>query len=347
MRSPAFIHKLWTVSKRCIKNPLVLLNYIGVLAAGRIKPAVMPFHPISIDVEPTGRCNFKCRFCQVPSMDRHVPDLTLGNFKKILAEFPYVLRVKIQGMGEPLLNNELFEIISYMKSRSIYTFFTTNGSLLTDTNSRKVLASGVDEIYISLDGATRETFESIRTGGVFEQVTGNIRRLASMRSKGRPLLNAWTVATRTNAGELMNIIRLAGELGLDGIIIQQDISFWGKPEFRSRYHDESVTQGDMDNILDNARALAEELGIGFSLHRSDSYSASSQCMWPWKSTYVSADGYIIPCCVRADPQLLNFGNILETPFRKIWNGPEYRNLRKSIKSNKVWDYCKDCYSKDS
>jgi radical SAM protein with 4Fe4S-binding SPASM domain len=345
MYSPAKTNKLLTVLKRFLFNPMVLVNYIGALAASRSKPNVTPFQPVSLDMEPTGRCNFRCKFCQVPTMQNPAPDLTLEKFRDIIAQFPHVLRVKVQGMGEPLMNRELFDIISYLKRRNIYTYFTTNASLLTEASSQRAIGSGVDEIYVSLDGASADTFESIRAGGSFGQVTANIRRLASMRSGKLPLIKAWTVCTRTNQGELPDIVRLAGELGLDGIVLQQDINFWGKQEYADKYRDEALSPVDIERSIGLARALAGELGIEFSLYESDSYSAESPCQWPWRSTYISSDGHVIPCCVRADPSILNFGNILETPFKQIWNGAEYRELRKSIRDNRILDYCRDCYQR--
>ena len=53
--------------------------------------------------------------------------------------------------------------------------FTTNATLLNDTISKKIIDSGVDVVFFSVDGASKETFEKIRVGANFERVKENIR----------------------------------------------------------------------------------------------------------------------------------------------------------------------------
>jgi len=94
--------------------------------------------------------------------------------KKILDEFvPY--SVKFNWRGEPMLNKGLPYMIQYAKRKGVHEVsFNTNGLLLTPENITQLAHSGLDWIIISVDGATKATYEKIRTGGNFEKLVKNI-----------------------------------------------------------------------------------------------------------------------------------------------------------------------------
>ena len=68
-----------------------------------------------------------------------------------------------------------------------------------------------------------------------------------------------------------------------------------------------------------------------------------KCSWPWNSAYLSADGSVVPCCIVADPKVVNMGNINTNTFKNIWNSKKYNLIRDNIKNNKLDEFCKNCY----
>ena len=87
--------------------------------------------PRELYIETTNRCNLKCRTCpQYWGMDEDAADLTVEQVDRILDCFPGVKRVVLHGIGEPLLNRALPEIIAAVKRRDAYALFNTNGLLL-------------------------------------------------------------------------------------------------------------------------------------------------------------------------------------------------------------------------
>ncbi len=84
---------------------------VGGRVAGRLGLKRTPFLPTSIDVEPIDTCNFACDHCQVTHWTRKTTRLTTERFVSILRQLPMLRQIKLQGMGEPLLNSHLIEIL--------------------------------------------------------------------------------------------------------------------------------------------------------------------------------------------------------------------------------------------
>src|SRR5260370_20211443 len=108
-----------------VRSELILFR----VADGR--GVVVPELPEEIYLETTNRCNLRCRTCpQYFGMPEDDADLTPDGVRRILSQFPTVRRVVLHGIGEPLLNRELPEIIGAAKERGAHVLFNTNGLLL-------------------------------------------------------------------------------------------------------------------------------------------------------------------------------------------------------------------------
>lgn len=100
-------------------------------------------------------------------------------FERIAASvFPYAHTVVLSAGNEPLMSPWFTEILRLVAPYKIPTlYFLTNGQLLTEKISEAVIESGVTQVQISADGATKETYERIRRGARFETLLRNIRYL--------------------------------------------------------------------------------------------------------------------------------------------------------------------------
>ncbi len=308
----------------------------------------MPFQPITADIEPTTVCNFRCSFCQSASMRDRKPYLDYEDFVRFLDELPLLLRVKIQGMGEPLLNKAFFEMVRYARRKGIYTVSVTNGSLLDEANCRKMIDSGLDSVLISVDGAAKETYEHLRPGGNFDLLCRNVQRLTRLRTHRNPRVGLWTVCMKENQQELPDIVRLGNELGVDGVGFQYNLSFWGKNEFQERLSNQPLPQGRIAEQVSHAIQTARALQMPLDVFKGDRFTPRDPCTRPWTGVYLTTEGYVIPCCTRADPDMLNAGRLCEQgDFARIWNNRTYRALRASLKKHDLWDYCAECYGGSS
>ncbi|PYV39833.1 MAG: hypothetical protein DMG09_08220, partial [Acidobacteria bacterium] len=126
--------------------------------------------PRSIQIECTTRCNLKCEFCELSYWTEKPSDLKLANMEKMVAHLPNLKRLDLTGIGESLMNREFFKIVEFLKSRGVYVTLNDNFTLMTESVARRIVELGVDQIFLSLDGATKETYEKIRAGANFEKV---------------------------------------------------------------------------------------------------------------------------------------------------------------------------------
>jgi radical SAM protein with 4Fe4S-binding SPASM domain len=307
------------------------------------KTTRVPGLPSVLDIEPTTVCNLKCKMCQVPLGyfgDHH---LSFEDFRRILAQFPHLVRIKLQGMGEPFLNKDIFKMISHAGSRDIVVCTTTNGVPVSETMARKILESGLDEIYFSVDGATSETFESIRTGARFDRVITNLRQLVEMKGNSKkPLIGVWFVSLKENTRELPDLVRLCSKIGVQRLAVQLDLCYWGKDDLREKIEEYELEANEKDRYLREAERLAEEHKLEFIIQE-EKLAPGKMCDWPWYSAYITAEGKVVPCCLIADAKLINMGDLGKEQIKDIWNGAAYQAFRKSLIDGNIPDYCRNCF----
>lgn len=321
-------------------------NYDKYLANNR-RNSKVDYMPIKLDIEPVSRCNFRCTMCQVsdwPKMTR-ARDLELNEFKKIIDEQYGLVEIKLQGMGEPLMNAiPFFEMIKYAREKHIWVRVTVNASLLhLNNNYMSLVDSGVNEIQISIDGATKEVFEGIRRGSVFNQVISNCKLINEYANKkGIAVTKMWTVVQHDNFSQLEMLVDLAHESGFKSQAFSLNLSDFGQPEWRKK---NNLITKDESLGLERAIALIDQgarLGVKVSFWNVTSkYSKDSLCPWPFERAYISSDARTVPCCMIANPEVLEIDP--GKSFTEAWSGSEYENFRLSHIEGRIPLACASCY----
>jgi len=120
--------------------------------------------PFSMNLKITHRCNKRCNYCNIT--ESTVPEMTTEQIKQMIDEFHAagMMKFSING-GEPLLRDDIGEIIDYAHKKKIITIIVTNGELL---KYRIKELSNVDMITFSFDG-DKETQDANRGKGTFEK----------------------------------------------------------------------------------------------------------------------------------------------------------------------------------
>lgn len=309
------------------------------------EPVEVSGAPLFLQIEPTIMCNLECKFCINPFLARARTSLTVEQFQAILEQNPQVAKVSLVGIGESFLNKELWRIIRLAKSRGLEIGTTSNGTILTDGILQEISDSGLDWLNVSLDGATKATYEQMRPGAVFERVLDNIRRIVHrVGTADRPRLTVWFLSNRENIGELPLMVPLVKGLGIRRLCTQ-GVHYWGHEDWKAR----ARGANDITDLVQRLRAVAVKAkaeGIEFQAMNFPDASAERGCKWPWKGSYITADGYVTPCCENgSDPDKINFGNLFTQSYAEIWNSPAYRRFRQELLSkNSRPAICADCPS---
>ncbi len=329
-------------------SPQKVYHTVGGRIARRLGLERTPFLPTSADVEPIDTCNFACDHCQVTHWTRMTTRLTAERFTTILRQMPMLRQIKLQGMGEPLLNRHLIEMLEEAESgggkRSVS--IVTNGSIYTKSIASRLNSLRGTTIIISMDGATAETFEAIRVNGNFQKVVDNVADM--VRRRGRsvwPGIELQSVVTLRNAHELPDLVRLAKRLGVDKLTATTLLTDWGKEEMEGNIGpiDISRQSPQTDRFIRESRTVAAEIGMSLSIEHGQRYSKANRCPWPWTASYIAANGDVVPCCQIADSSVVKMGSVFDEPFANIWNNDKYRQLRRRIAGNDIPDYCRSCY----
>ena len=137
--------------------------------------------PLSLFIDPSDVCNFRCKFCfqHYKKLDKNI--LTREIFEKIVKDMkefstPFKM-VHLNGFGEPLLNQNIIDFISILKKEKIAEKIeiTTNGSKLTKELSRQLVEAGLDQIIFSIYGLTDQAYREFSgTEASFKDIYNNI-----------------------------------------------------------------------------------------------------------------------------------------------------------------------------
>jgi len=319
--------------------------------------------PRQVYIEVTNRCNSRCETCVRTFKPREPErDLSLDEFRLILGQFPRLERAVLHGLGEPLLNPQLPEMIAHVKALQpqCRVLFNSNAVLLDEGWRQALIGAGLDEYRISLDAATAGMYARIRGVDAFDRVTENVRRFAQAIGEGnRPRLSLWFTAIKENLGELPAVVDLAAAIGVREVYVQR-LVWTGRGLAQAEQALFDKLQAEEHAALAEAAARAAAHGLLFSASGLSSPEDSlrrqanldrpwSACQRPWMSTYITVNGNVLRCCIspfsaRSYEELI-LGNVFETPFEGIWNGPLYARLREALPTAEPWHPCEGCGAK--
>ncbi|MCD6386415.1 SPASM domain-containing protein [Candidatus Sumerlaeota bacterium] len=335
-----------------------------------------PVYPREIWIEPTTRCNIRCITCEKylkpPGLDFDMePDVYERVKKQIL---PYVYRANLIGLGEPLFAPLFPQMVEDCINAGVRFGYTTNGVLLTAELVEKTIKYGCN-ITLSIDGATKETFESIRRGLKFETLMEKVDLIRSALKKNKPAKFEyyWNfVAMKRNIAELPELVKMAGENGVtvltvlnfgttgrDDEIARETLT--RHPQLAKKYFAQAQKIAEQYNMLlilpEYDFSAENQLSQNIDGLKHNTHPGTPQSMWalpegekfpipyrqrcysPWYQVYIRVNGDIWPCCMYSTYSL---GNLKKMDFSAIWNGKIYQQFRERIHSGNPPYWCAHC-----
>ena len=319
--------------------------------------------PVCLYLEVTNRCNLLCTTCPRTYEELEPPaDMSWDLFVSIVDQVPDLARAVLHGVGEPMLVANLPRMVRYLKERSVYVLFNTNGTVLSERNGRALIDAGLDELRVSLDASNRESFKAIRGRDYFGRIIRNVRAFRELQQREgltRPQVSVWLTGLRETVEELPAFVKVAAEIGVKEVYLQRLVFFAESAIGKARPDQalfERLTQEEAA-YLKQAEDLARSLGMtfnasgaatepGLSLKSSGDGSPWSLCRRPWSLMYFTANGRALPCCIAPFSQHgydnYTLGHAGQQSLRDIWNGPAYRDFRAALLSDKPPNSCANC-----
>ncbi len=307
-----------------------LTNKIKFVNALRTNTGSTDLSYIHIDI--TSKCNLHCIMCNWRYQVKPV-DMSFDLFKKIIQDCLKLglKKVVFAATGESLLHPDFPSMINYLKEYNLSIELVTNLSFLNDNLLSTLLK--LDKITVSIDGATKETYEKIRIGANFYRTLSNLKEL-SVNKTSDLFLDINYVINKENYFEVKDFSYLVGPF-VDAI--NYKFIHISTPETsKLKLSDEEIksTYELLNNIYTPSRI---KINIG---KPSKPYIHNMPCYNLWFGCYISPSGLVFPCCNFYEEKD-SLGNLKTQSMKEIWNSDKYNTLRKKFKGHKptLCEYC--------
>ncbi len=336
-------------------------NIIQQYATMAFNVLLRPYYVVSlpkhVQVEVTTFCNMNCLSCgrcDIIRKPRHMKFIELKDIFDAIQ--PH--NINLSGLGEPLLNPAIFKMIGYCKSKGAVVNFPTNLNVSSKIVVNLVEA-GPQQIKVSIDSATPETYRRVRKANTFEKIQKNIRLINTLKQENNlqhPEIRFNYALQKANIGELPQALSLASELGV-GTVYIQDLNYFSVEDKKGALC--NIDRHALKAMLVKCDRIARKNGIKTNLDnwkrnfdlfynkmlpQKQFQSNSINCLFPWVSAFIDVHGNVKPCPVFVwEKDSYELGNCFEDSFQQIWNGQRCRNLRRSIKQGeRKLEICQRC-----
>jgi radical SAM protein with 4Fe4S-binding SPASM domain len=269
--------------------------------------------------------------------------------------------ITIQGVGEPLLHPDIFEMITFAQAQGLRTRFNTNFTVLDEASAERLVRVGHSEVMVSTESIEPAMYADIRRGGTIDTVLDNIALLTATKRRlgsNSPEINVSAVLLRSTLDQVEHLVSEMKRLGVTKLNFQ-GLQTEGIPE-RSRLRNgtrlrdnalSTLSAAEIEAITRRIRALdSRELPVTthWDLGGRGSENIPKEgirtCRDLWEAPYIDSGGRVTPCCLLPDASLMNMGDLHDKTFTEIWNGPEYQTLRAQHLNNQAPKVCQGCQS---
>jgi MoaA/NifB/PqqE/SkfB family radical SAM enzyme len=270
--------------------------------------------PYIINIDPSDRCNFQCKFC--PTGDRDLMKNTMGRshgdmdfnlYKKIindLCEFEDKIKViRLYKDGEPLLNPHFSEMVEYAKKSGYCERVdsTTNASLLTRELSLKIINAGLDRINISVEGINEAQYADFSQYKIdYQRFVDNIRFFYENRKDCEMIVKInGDILTEY---EQQKFYAIFGDIA-DGVFIESIMDCW--PKFEQKKISINKERGIFGQKI-------QEVLV---------------CPYVFYSLYINSNGTYSLCFLDWSRKMI-LGSVQNATPRSVWNSKELKDYQK-------------------
>ncbi len=290
--------------------------------------------PTVLSLSITDRCNLQCDYCfyAATPQGRRPPAPPLANqssvLRTLLGQLKALnggLRVYLTG-GEPFINREIGAYVQLIKAAGLYAGVVTNGTLLNAARLAAVERQGLDEIRISLDGASQATHEATRPR-TFRKVMEALRRLEG----GTLQVVLSMTVTRHNQHEVPALAHFARARGF---AINYSPML---PSGRGAEHPELLP--DYGRLVLDLREIERDEGFSLLDREGTQGWRRHTCGLAGQSLYADLQGHLFPCNLLSDTDA-PLGNGFSSPVASLLASSDAVALRAGVDT---LPHCRACH----
>jgi len=288
-------------------------------------------YPLAIALELSNNCNSNCYMCPRKDLTRPIGDMEFNLFKKIIDELSdnkiKLRKLFLHWLGEPLLNENFDKMIAYAEEKDIadIVVMASNIIALDKEKSIRLIESGLDELFVSLDAINPKTYDKIKGNSEdLKIIETNLCRLIELREEMNselPYIRLKFLKNELNKNDEADF-KKKWEPIVDEVYIEEELNTWNG---NNETVNNSVTSDEI--YKENTKEKEER--------------------WPcdrlWYQMAISVDGKVTPCI--ADWDGVGFiGDVNKDSIFNIWNCDALVEMRRKQLDG---DYenlsmCRDC-----
>lgn len=318
MRSLPARNYIRKINMNLFNNLLKTINYKLVNWQMSKRHTVVFGKPYMLVLDTTNLCNLECVWCPTGQKRNTRTLATMPKEKvfNIIDRFGlYLKEFLLFNWGEPFLNKDIIEIISYTKKKcDPYLVISSNMNIkLSYEDACKIIDSGLNKFIASIDGVSQQSYEIYRKKGNADLAFENLRMLVKVKKEKKsqtPEIVWQYLVFKHNEHEIDNAKKLAYEIGVDRIEFAKP---WCPTQWAS-------------TIEKYSNYVANKTDKEYKTK--DNY-----CNWLWNAVVINSNGSVSPCC-SVENEKEDFGNIFGQSFFKLYNNKEFRVARQYNKNKK-------------
>jgi MoaA/NifB/PqqE/SkfB family radical SAM enzyme len=318
-------------------------------------------------VEITNKCNLNCSTCMRNVWGVNYGNMTMNTFERVLASLKDLSpkpEIFFGGYGEPLSHPSCLEMIRMAKEAGHSVSLISNGILLTEKTTQKLIDLRLDKLWVSLDGASPECYMDVRLGDSLPLIIENLNRLRMQKYHafgfsvwaGTPKLGIAFVAMRRNIHDLNEVIKLGVRLGavefsVSNVLAHNTDLLNENLYLRSMNVAPSANMSPLIHLplMDiNAKTVPALADVLNGMNRLEFFGGAfnqtrDQCPFVERgSLSIRQDGKVSPCLPllytheyyldtrRRVSKEYFVGDAAQSNLLDIWNAPQYLELRKRL-----------------
>jgi MoaA/NifB/PqqE/SkfB family radical SAM enzyme len=270
--------------------------------------------PYRYTIDPLNVCNLRCPLCPtgLGTLKRDAGKMEFEKFTQIIDQIePYAYLAELYNWGEPYLHPRIFDMIAYASQRKISVRMSSNFNRFNEEMARKTVASGLDALTISVDGATQETYARYRRKGNLATVLNNIKLLVAEKERQgsrKPFIIFRMLINKYNEHEIDEMRAIAEDLGVDTFTT-------------GTLYVDTTNQAQIDEWLPTTEELS------YYDYSAEKLENVWHCSDLWESVTINWDGGLAPCCWLHDHKN-DIANVFDSSIKDIWNGDSYISSRR-------------------